>query len=539
MTSSDDIHAGSQVRATSVNRTVRHRGDDDPVSVTSHSLRGRLFVPSLVLVGSMMAIVSSLGAPLIPAIARTDGVSLSTAEWTLTITLMAGALATPVMGRLSDGPRQREVILCSLAVVVVGCVLSAISNGFVLLIVGRGFQGLGLGLVPVAMAIARRNLPPEKARRTIATLSITIALGAGIGYPATGLMAQLFDFHGAYWFGAVAVGATLVLVAFIVPSGPAVASRRFDTIGAVALTLIVIGVIVVLSEGEEWGWASDRSLGILVGCLILLVLWIPYELRSSDPLIELRQVRNRSVLTADVAGFLISVALYLLIPVVVEFIQIPATNGFGFGASVLVSGFVLVPMSVGTFAASRFLAVYEQRFGPRSMIPLGSAVVAVAAGFFALEHSALWEAFVVMGIIGLGIGFSSGAMPGFIVRAVPPSETGSATGFYSVLRSLGLAVGSALTAAVLAAHTRPGSSLADVQGFRMTLIIATGVCVATAVISYTLPERNPDRTRSMSLVEKEALDQMSEEEAEVAASGLTLGEEPSPLEEPFEGREGR
>jgi predicted MFS family arabinose efflux permease len=492
-------------------------------------------VPSLVLVGSMMAIVSSLGAPLLPAIARTDGVSLSTAEWTLTITLVTGALATPVMGRLADGPRQREVILCALAIVVVGCVLSAVSDGFVVLIVGRALQGLGLGLVPVAMAIARRNLPPDKARRTIATLSITIALGAGIGYPLTGLVAQLFDFHSAYWFGAIAVATTLVLVALIVPSGPAVASRRFDTLGAVALTLIVIGVIVVLSEGEEWGWASGRSLGILAACLILAALWIPYELRSADPLVELRQVRNRSVLTADVAGFLISVALYLLIPVVVEFIQIPVANGFGFSASVLVSGFVLVPMSVGTFIASRFLVVYEQRFGTRTMIPLGSLVVAVAAGFFALEHAALWEAFAVMGIVGLGIGFSSGAMPGFIVRAVPRSETGSATGFYSVLRSLGLAVGSALTAAVLAAHTHPGSTLADVQGFRMTLIIAAGVCVATAVVSYILPEKSSDRARSLSVTEREALDQMLQEEAEVAGSGFTLGEEPSP----FEGREGR
>ena len=108
--------------------------------------------------------------------------------------------------------------------------------------------------------------------------------------------------------------------------------------------------------------------------------------------------------------------------------------------------------------ASRFLVAYERRFGSRTMIPLGSVVFAAGAAFFALEHSALWEAFVTVAICGLGVGFTTGAMPGFIVRAVAHSETGSAMGFYQVVRSIGLTVGSALSAAVLLAHTptRPG-----------------------------------------------------------------------------------
>jgi MFS family permease len=450
-------------------------------------------VPTLVLAGSLMAVVSSLGAPLIPTIARADGVSLSTAGWMLTITLMTGALATPVMGRLADGPRQRDVILCALGAVVVGCVLAAISDGFVVLIVGRALQGVGLGLLPVAMAIARRNLSLPQAQRTIATLSITTALGVGLGYPVTGLIAQIFGFRGAYWFGAITVSAALVLAALVLPGRAAAASRRFDAIGAVTLSVVVIGVTVLLSEGGDWGWTAGRSIGILGVSVILLAVWIRHELRWADPLIDLRQVRNRSVLTADSAGFLISIAMYLLIPVIVEFVQIPEANGYGFGSSIIVSGLVLVPLSLGTFAASRFLVLYERRFGARTMVPLGAAVFAVSAGFFALAHSALWEAFVTMGIAGLGVGFSNGAMPGFIVRAVPRSETGSATGFYQVVRSIGLTVGSALSAAVLRAHTRRGHTLPNLEGFRLALIIAAGLCLATAVVSYTLPGRGGDR----------------------------------------------
>ena len=490
--------------------------------------RQRLLVPTLVLSGSLMAVVSSLGAPLIPTLSQADGVSLSTGGWILTITLLTGALATPVMGRLADGPRQRAIILVALSAVVAGCVLAAISTGFIVLLIGRALQGVGLGLLPVAMAIARRSLPPETARRTIATLSVTTAIGAGLGYPVTGLIAQLLDFRAAYWFGAIVVTGALVLAAVVLPARSQGVSRRFDVAGAGLLSLAVIGVSVVLSEGGGWGWTSARSLGILAASAILLAVWIPYELRVADPLVDLRQVRNRSVLTADVSGFLISIAMYLLIPILVEFVQIPRSAGYGFAASLIVSGLVLVPLSAGSYLATRFLTGYERRFGPRTMIPLGSLVFAVAAGFFAVAHSSLWEAFVTVAVCGLGVGFTTGAMPGFIVRAVAPSVTGSAMGFYQVVRSIGLTVGSALSAAVLMSHTRPGAQLPEVGGFTMALIIAVVLCLATAVASFVLPGRASSRPDTLTVDQEEDLEVLMKEEAELAGAGLVAGEEPAP-----------
>src|ERR1700691_3733701 len=138
-------------------------GSPDPIGADDvPSLRRRLLVPTLVLSGSLMAVVSSLGAPLIPTLSRADGVSLSTGEWILTITLLAGALATPVMGRLADGPRQRAVILVALSAVVAGCVLSAVSDGFTMLIVGRALQGpLVGGYAAPAPHPATADGPPD------------------------------------------------------------------------------------------------------------------------------------------------------------------------------------------------------------------------------------------------------------------------------------------------------------------------------------------------------------------------------------------
>ena len=407
-----------------------------------------------------------------------------------------------------------------------GCVLAAVSNGFTVLIIGRALQGVGLGLLPVAMAIARRNLPWDAARQTIATLSVTGAIGAGLGYPVTGLIAQLLNFRAAYWFGAITVTGALVSAALVLPPRSAGTSRRFDVVGAGLLSLAVIGVSVVLSEGGGWGWASARSLGVVAASVVVLAVWIPFELRVAHPLVDLRQVRNRSVLTADVSGFLISIAMYLLLPIIVEFVQIPPSAGYGFAASLVVSGLILTPLSVGSFVASRFLIVYERRFGSRTMIPLGSVVFAAGAAFFALEHSALWQAFVTVAVCGLGVGFTTGAMPGFIIRAVPQSETGSATGFYQVVRSIGLTVGSALSAAVLMAHTRHGQALPDVDGFQAALIIAAALCLVTGVVSFVLPGRGPSPPHALTADEEEDLEVLMKEEAEMGGAGLVAGEEP-------------
>ena len=164
------------------------------------------------------------------------------------------------MGRLADGPRKRRVIVFALAVVVAGCVLSALSNGFPQLVVGRGLQGVGLGLLPVTMAMARSQFSPQKTAHAVATLSVSAAVGAGLGYPITSLIASSTTMcrvlvrrhHGRL------SPRSVVLVLPVHSDGR---SRRFNYLGMTTLGTAVVGVSVVLSEGETGAtsfrpWAS-------------------------------------------------------------------------------------------------------------------------------------------------------------------------------------------------------------------------------------------------------------------------------------------
>ena len=189
-----------------------------PTVVDPASWRGRALVPVLVYVGMLVAVVSSLGSPLVPTIAQDYGVSLGNAQWSLTLTLLVGAVISPVVGRLGDGPRRLQVLVGALGIVTAGSVLAALPGlGFAYLLIGRGMQGVGLALLPLAMSVARDHLDPDRSRSTLAVLSVTAVVGVGLGYPITGVIAEHLCFHAGFWLAAALGVEAMVLSALVVP----------------------------------------------------------------------------------------------------------------------------------------------------------------------------------------------------------------------------------------------------------------------------------------------------------------------------------
>src|SRR6202161_2349651 len=452
--------------------------------------RQTLFGPVLILTTAVVSIISSLGAPLLVTVAQDFHTSISTAQWSLTVTLITGAVASPILGRLGDGRHRRETMIVSLSLVTVGGVLTAVAPSFAVLLVGRALQGVGLGLVPLTMAAARSELPREKVAPMIAVLSVTTGAAAGAGYAISGLLAQSWGLRGAYWFGTIVCAFALLGVAAVMPSAAqASRARKLDWTGSVLFAVSLVAVMIGLAEGSGWGWGSPRVIALLACGVALLAVWSVQQLRgNSAPLVELRLLRHPAVLAADACAFLLIMAMYMDLSVVTEFVQIPRADGFGFSASVGVAGLVLIPLAVLLLAASRMLPTFVRWAGAPAVLAAGCLIAAAGSVFFALFHGALWEAFVMMGILGLGLGITFAAIPGLIVHAVPAGETGSALGFYQVVRWVGASVVSAIVASVLAAHTTPAGH-PSVGGYTMTLWISVVICVIGAVLTYVLPAR--------------------------------------------------
>jgi hypothetical protein len=191
-------------------------------------------------------------------------------------------------------------------------------------------------------------------------------------------------------------------------------------------------------------------------------------------------------LTTDVSATVSSIAMYLFLPVVVEFVQTSPTQGYGFGSTAAVAGLCLLPMSLATAVISTVVPEALRRVGARILLPFGQLVLASALIFFAAEHAALWDAFVAMGVAGVGIGFSFGVMPSLIIGSVPSTESGTAMGLYQVLRTTGFAAGSALCGAILAAYTAAGHATPALGGYQTVLTVGSMLCVGSAVLTLVL-----------------------------------------------------
>jgi MFS family permease len=468
--------------------------DDGSVTGTSTELPARDvgerrgLVPVLIFIGLVVAVISSLGAPLIPSIARADAVSLPDAQWSLTVTLVVGAVATPVLGRLGDGPRRRAVMLAALAVVVVGSVLAGLPLGFGWLLAGRGLQGIGLGLTPLGIATARDAMSGERARLTIAALSITVASGIGLGYPISGLIAEVGGVRAAFWFGGAVAAAALLAGALVLPESSAREGRRIDVLGALLLGVGLATGLLALGDGERLGWGSARELVLAGVAVVALAAWVGWELRTAAPLVDLRLARGRTVATAHVAALLVGLANYLLIASVPLLSQTPRSTGYGFGASVVVAGLLLVPFSAASVLTGRTSAWLVRRAGSRVLLPLGALVLGVAMVLFAVNRGSIAALCVMMAVAGLGVGTAFAGLPALVVSAVPAAETGSAMSLNQVLRYAGFAAGSATTGTVLAAAT-PSGGHAPAGAYTVIALIGLAACLLMALLTWLMPER--------------------------------------------------
>ena len=446
---------------------------------------GRAFVPSLIVIGLVVSVVSALGAPLIPTIAREFHTTLATAQWSLTATLLVGAVVSPLVGRLGDGPHRRTVLVACLGLVTLGGVVAALAQAPGALIAGRGLQGIGLALLPLTMASARDHLPPARGGAVIALLSVIGAAGVGLGYPITGLIAERSGTSAAFWFGAAASAAALVLAARCIPS-PQAPTRRaaLDLRGAALVGGGVLALLLALEQGPVWGWGAARTLGLLALAVVLLAAWTWNELRVPSPLVELRLLRHRAVLTANASALVLGIAMYLSISLMTQVVQLPS----GLGESVFVAGLTLVPFSACSLLSSRALPAVRRTAGPRAVIPIGAGVIAVALLFFAATGDALWQAFAAMAVIGVGMGLTFAAMPGLIVGSVPQDETGSAMGFYQVTRYVGFSIGSGLAVTLLRVFDG-GPGVPSSSAYSQTFAVGAVLCLAAAAIAWILPRQ--------------------------------------------------
>ncbi|MEU9565681.1 MFS transporter [Streptomyces sp. NPDC048161] len=448
-------------------------------------------VPVLAFAGITVAVMQTLLVPVIkdlPALLHTDP---SDATWVMTATLLAGAVSTPIMGRLGDLNGKRKMLLASLAVMVIGSLICAFTDDLVIMIVGRALQGFAMGAIPLGIGIMRDELPREKLGSAMALMSSSIGVGGGLALPAAALVAQHSDWH-TLFFGAAGLGVlSMALTVLFVPETTLRAPGRFDLVGALGLSLGLVCLLLPITKGSDWGWTSGSTLGLIATALVILVLWGLFELRSPAPLVDLRTTARREVLLTNLSSIMVGVAFYAVSLVLPQLLQLPASTGYGLGQSMVVAGLCVAPLGLTMMLVAPLYARLSARRGPKVSLMLGMLIIAIGYGAGQGLMSAPWQTVVIAVMLGAGIGLAYSSLPALIIGAVDPSETGAANGLNTLMRSIGTSVSSAVIGMVLAnTSVRTGGvSLPSMEGFRISFLIATGAVLIGLVLAAFLPSQ--------------------------------------------------
>ena len=260
---------------------------------------------------------------------------------------------------------------------------------------------------------------------------------------------------------------------------------RINWLAAALMSVGICAVLLAVSETTTWGWGSAQTLGLLAAGLVVCAAWVAVEVRSREPLIDMTMMRIRGVWTTNVAAFLLGAGMYSSFIVFPQFAQLPKSTGFGFGASVVVSGLYLLPSTIGMVIVGFAAGSIAKRFGSKPALVVGSAVTAGAFGFIAAAHAHPYDMLISAALLGIGIGLAFAALGNLIVQAVPPHQTGVATGMNTVMRTIGGALGGQLAATFIAGHTAHG--LPTVTGFT-SFVMSTCFLVVCTLAALLVPE---------------------------------------------------
>lgn len=404
------------------------------------------WVLGLTSLGSFMVALDTLVVAAALTTIRGDlGASAEGLEWTVNSYALSFAMLLMTAAAIGDRLGRRRTYAAGLALFTAASVACALATSLPFLIVARTVQGAGAAFVmPLAMSLLGAAFPPERRGRAIGVFSGVTGIAVLGGPLIGGAVTEGLSWQWIFWInvpiGALAIA--LVLAKIPESTGPA---RRLDLVGAVLISLAVLGLVWGTVRGESAGWASAEVLSAFAIGVVMLIGFGLWERRTAHAMVPLAFFRNRTFTAANSAGFFLSAALFSAVFFLSQYMQVVL------GSAPLKAGLQLLPWTATLFVIGPIAGRLVDRVGERPLVVIGMALQAAGMFWVSRGTSHYWELIVPLIVTGSGISLAMPAAQSAAMAALPRESVGIASGIYSMNRQLGGAAGVAVLGSVFTA----------------------------------------------------------------------------------------
>lgn len=427
---------------------------------------------ALMLTLLLAALDQTIVSTALPTITSDLG-GLDELSWVVTAYLLASTATTPLWGKLSDLYGRKLMLQASIVIFLIGSALAGLSQNMGQLIGTRAVQGLGAGgLMVLVLAVIADLVPPRERGRYSGLFGAVFGVASVVGPLLGGLFTQHLTWRWVFYINVPLGIAAFVILGSVLHIAPRHMKHKIDWKGA---SLLVIGVVALLLVtvwgGQRYAWGSSMIIGLTVGGIAAVALFIWQELRHPEPIIPLSMFRDPVIRVTSGIGFVVGLALFGSIVYLSIYMQVVR------GSSPTAAGLQLLPLMIGLLTTSIFSGRMVTRTGRYRSFPIAGTAISTVGMLMLTQvgvETHFWYLAVSTFVLGIGLGCVMQVLLIAVQNSVDPRQVGSATSVYTFFRSIGGSFGTALFGAIwtaqlavqlaLAAGTLPPPLAAQLRG---------------------------------------------------------------------------
>jgi MFS family permease len=410
----------------------------------------RTLVLFSVLAASVMYVEIML-TPSLPKISSDFHINSAQASLILSLYTVFGTAINPVVGKLGDIYGKKKILTYVLIAYCATVTATSFAPNYTDLLITRTFQGIGLGIFPLAFSMVREQFPRDLIPRAQGMVSAMFGAGLALGLPVGAFVANTWGWQENYHIATpFIIALTIIIIYTVKESVYRNPNAKMDYVGAAflgaALALIVLG----LSQGSIWGWYSLPVIGMMIGGLLVFVPLVIFERRQSDPLLNFKQLAVRNVLVSNLIGVVVGLGMLLAFQSIVYQLEYPKPVGYSF--DIFTAGLYLLPMALTMLVVMLPVGIMISKIGTKPFLFAGGIIGTI--GFLLLSTATtaiqIPECLVVASV---GMAMLMASAQNLLVLSVKPQEMGLQTAMNTVFRNVGSSLGAPIAGSILSTFT--------------------------------------------------------------------------------------